>query len=240
METKDLSPIKYVGFWGEIYGMESMLFEAQPVWKINGETVLATSLSWGLRGTGGVTPADLDYVSRFNEPVIGPFGATVWMAGPEFVNLLKRVTDAGHRFEWALDTFMSWPALANGFRYHVGPHGTYIGNYNLLASCIDVELEENLTAKLWDDSVELNTDLYKLYVSLGGVSPVDYLIHKGVWLKVAGEEKQYEFLREEAVVCHKEFRDVRYFDLKVSDEIIRLKSWLVMTSGQSVARWIYD
>ena len=74
METKDLSPIKYVGFWGEIYGMESMLFEAQPVWKINGETVLATSLSWGLRGTGGVTPANLDYVSRFNEPVIGPFG----------------------------------------------------------------------------------------------------------------------------------------------------------------------
>ena len=70
----------------------------------------------------------------------------------------------------------------------MGPHGTYIGNYNLLASCIDVELEENLTAKLWDDSVELNTDLYKLYVSLGGVSPVDYLIHKGVWLKVAGEE----------------------------------------------------
>jgi hypothetical protein len=57
-------------------------------------------------------------------------------------------------------------------------------------------------------------------------SPVDYLIHKGVWLKVAGEEKQYEFLREEAVVCHKEFRDVRYFDLKVSDEIIRLKSGL--------------
>ena len=74
METKDLSPIEYVGFWGEIYGMESMLFEAQPVWKINGETVLATSLSWGLRGTGGVTPANLDYVSRFNEPVIGPFG----------------------------------------------------------------------------------------------------------------------------------------------------------------------
>lgn len=34
METKDLSPIEYVGFWGEIYGMESMLFEAQPVWKI--------------------------------------------------------------------------------------------------------------------------------------------------------------------------------------------------------------
>ena len=94
----------------------------------------------------------------------------------------------------------------------------------LLASCIDVEFEENLTSKLWDDSVELNTDLYKLYVSLGGVSPVDYLIHKGVWLKVAGEEKQYEFLREEAVIFHKEFRDVKHFDLKVSDDIIRLKS----------------
>ena len=67
METKDLSPIKYVGFWGEIYGMESMLFEAQPVWKINGETVLATSLSWGLRGIGALLRSGADN-SGFEPP----------------------------------------------------------------------------------------------------------------------------------------------------------------------------
>lgn len=207
--------MEVVGFWGDLYGMESEVFEAPPVICVNGKNFIARELDWSL--TDSLEEFDSNtsqYVTLFSERnmfVISE-GDTVWFTGPEVCSRLGL---------FSLDSSSEKTAFGrglevDGFRWVCGSRSEFQRARSDLADISREQLHSTLFGRTEVDKATVE-DIFLVFTAATPSPTKDDFLDRAVYFDVFKQTDYYSFLRAQAVMINQVFESEIEFDRAVSE-----------------------
>lgn len=216
--------VKMVGFTGETRGAEARVAEFAPVVVLGGDAgeesgvYVATGLDWSVSTLRQAASGDEDFMS-FNRPAAAvPEGATLWLAGGQYVRMLRSVSELSEEaFKLG-----AWQTLAGGFRWSTGSRRAFRELFDSIASQVAVSMHRALFDPL-EKSLGFAGTLFQLLEASIVTPSSERALDRALYFYENRDRESFEWVREESVVVDGLFTDLSAFD----EQFAERRSWLL-------------
>lgn len=216
--------VKLVGFTGETRGLESRVAELSPVVVLVGDsgtessTMVAGGLDWRTSTLRQASTGDERFMS-FSRPTVEiAEGATVWVAGAQYVRMLRSVPElSDEAFKLG-----AWQTLSGGFRWSAGSRRAFAEMFESIAANVAVVLHKALFDPL-EKSVGHARLLFDLLEASVTAPSAEHALNRALYFYETRDRESFDWVREESVVVDQLFDDVVAFDREFAER----RRWLL-------------